>query len=360
MVNFNALTADNGAIRSLSELMFATTYKDSDLATLVNLKTGQKNGGKMDWLNLYAASPQGLKGGGCSPEWGSLPLTGLEKTWAMGKYHIALEICSDVFDNTIAEYAKNKGTAVNDLRGTEITSEVIMPVVDRALRLAIMRLAWFGDTNADTFTNGGHITNTVNLDLINVTDGLFVKIADVVANSPKQLTAIAANTALDGNNTITYASQQAAIDVAGAALKVFNDVYRAADARIKQNGGVFYCTQMLFDAFQLDYERQHNSTIPYETVADGRIIATFRGHKIVVVPEWDACIDAFENNGTAWHNPFRLLFTPRENLFVGTTNDDVMANIDLDFDTRTQTNLLYVESDLATNVGEDSMFQVAY
>lgn len=353
-VNFNALTADNGAIRSLRELLFMTTYKESDIAALVTVKTGQKNGGKMDWLNLLSGVPAGVKSTGCEVTWSKFSPKGAEKEWEMGKYVIPIEICADEFDGTIAEYAENKGIDVDKLEGTEILSEVVLPIIEKSVREAVFRIAFFGDTNADNFSNGGHITNGLNLDLFNVTDGLFVKFAAIVANDSDRLTAIAANA------QATYSAQKAAIYGNGVATGIMDSIIADADPRVKQNNGIFFMTDAFFNALQVDYEKQHAATMPYELVEEGRIISRYRGLRIVTVPEWDACINAYENDGTKWHNPYRVVFTPRENLFVGTSDSDVFAKIDLSFDARNRTNLLYAKSDLATNVGEDDLVQVAY
>ena len=353
-VNFSQLTADNGAIRSLRELLFTTTYKESNLSALVVIKTGQKNGGKMDWLNLMSGVPAGVKSTGCEVTWSKFAPKGSEKSWAMGKYQIPIEICADEFDGTIAEYAENKGVDVDKLEGTEILDNVVLPILDKAVREAVFRIAFFGDTNADNFSGGGHITDGLNLDLFNMTDGLFVKFAEIVALKPERLTAIAANA------QATYAAQKSAIYANGVATGIMDSIIADADPRIKQNDGIFYMTDAFFNALQVDYERQHAATMPYEVVEEGRVIARYRGSRIVTVPEWDACINAYENDGTKWHNPYRVVFSPRENLFVGTSDTDVFAKVDLSFDARNRTNLLFAKSDLATNVGEDDMVQVAY
>jgi len=362
-VNFNTLTGDNGAIRRLAELLFTTAFKESDLSAVVSIKTGQKNGGKMDWLNMLAAVPVAKKGGNCNPTYASLTLTGAEKSWNFGEYNVPIEICADAFKaavndcfkNGILQGELNTGTRQPDITGTRIAEEIILPLVSNALREAMWRIGFFGDKAADHVSGGGVITNGTDLDLIQICDGLFKKAATIITNDSNKLTDFSAV-----NGAASYAAQKAAAAVSGVATTFIETLLQDADSRIVANGGKLKMTNLMFQALRKDYNAQYHATIPFENVARGVHISEYDGVQIEVLPEWDYCINKYENDGTKWNNPYRVILASRENMFIGTTDENLVPDIELSYDTRTRTNLLFAKSDIDTNYGEDDLVQFGW
>lgn len=359
-VDFNQLTPDNGAIRRLSELLLTTAFAESDLSAYVNLKTGQKQHGKLDWLDRMSAYPLFTAGGGCKPTYGDLSLKGIEKSWDFGEFSVAKAMCYTAFQNTIAEYALKRDASKGDMTTGEIMDYVILPVLASAMRENLWLISWFADKNAANISDGGVITDGVDVDTFKMANGLFARLFAIVAADATKHTAIAANTAEDSSNNVTYASQKAAMYTQGAALAVLDNVLSAADPRIKANGGKLFVTSAFFDAFVIDYDNKYHNTIPFENVANGVVMSKYHGVDIVVLPEWDRAIQQFQNSGTALNLPYRVVFASPENLFVGTSMREAIPEFDIWFERKDRTTNIYGLCDIDTNVGEDDLVQVAY
>lgn len=351
LINFSALTADNGAVKTISELAFTTAWVTGELSSVANLKTGQKDGGKLDFIDSIGAI--GTTGRGCEPTYKAVTPMGYEKSWDFGDYSIPLKICADSWRKTIADYALKTGTDLEDLTGTEIIEKILMPLIERAYNEALWRMAWFGDKNAKTISQSGKITDGTNLDLLNMCNGLWNRINAIVAANPEQKTTIAANA------QTTYASQTTALNAAGVAVGIIEDMLAAADGRIFNNGGKLLMTNSFFQALRKDYNRTYSHTIPFENVSRGVSISEFDGIQILVFNEWDINIKTYENSGTALNLPHRVIYTNPDNLLIGTEDSKMIADMDLWFDKTDRQNYMYAASNIDTLVAEDNLVQVA-
>ena len=352
VINFSDLVNKDGVAKRVGELLFSTAYETNDLGLVCEIITNQKNGGKVSFLKPFSAV--GNAGGGCNPTWKSVTPDTEDKTWSMGQYEIPLSICADDWASLLREFNLLDGNTSIDLRERRIISDVLLPMLDAAKRRALWRIVWEADTAADTFANGGHITNGTDLSLFTMTDGLWKRLTAIGALNPSQVTQIAANAAA------SYSLQEAAIYTAGVATDIMDDILRKANGRIRGAGGEAFMTKRFFDALQADYEAKYSQTMPYETVSEGVQISRYRGVRLVVMPEIDAIIDEFENDGQAWHQPYRVVYTPRVNMKAGTEDRQIDAEVELGYDTKTRENTMYSASLIGTVIGEDSMVHVAY
>lgn len=351
-INFSDLVNKDGVAKRLGELLFATAYETSDLALVCEIITNQKNGGKASFLKPFGAV--GTAGGGCNPTWQSVTPDTEDKVWAMGQVEIPLEVCADDWAALLRDYNLIDGNTTTDQRDRRLITDILLPMLSEAKRKALWRIVWEGDTAADTFTNGGHITNGTNLALFNMTDGLWKKLTAIGAGNANQYTQIAANAAT------SYSTQEAAIYTQGVATGIMDDIIRRANGRIRGAGGKAFMTKRFYDALQADYEATHPQTMPYDTVAEGVQISKYRGVELVIMAEIDAIIDEFENSGTAWHQPYRVVYTPQANLKAGTEDRRMDAEVELGYDVNSRTNKMYAASLIGTLIGEDGMVHVAY
>lgn len=352
LINFSDLVNKDGVTKRVGELLFATAYETNDLGLVCEIITNQKNGGKVSFLKPFSAV--GTAGGGCNPTWKSVTPDTENKTWAMGQYEIPLSVCADDWASLLREYNLLDGNTSVDLRDRRIISEILLPMLDAAKRRALWRIVWEADTAADTFANGGHLTNGTDTSLFTMTDGLWKKLTAIGSQNANQLTAIAANAATGYNN------QEAAIYAPGIATGIMDDIIRRANGRIRGAGGEAFMTKRFFDALQADYEAKYNQTMPYETVSEGVQISRYRGVRIVIMPEIDAIIDEFENDGTSWHQPYRVVYTPRVNMKAGTEDRKVDAEVELGYNSESRLNTMYSASLIGTVIGEDDMVHVAF
>lgn len=358
MINFKDFTVDNGAIRDLSELLFISTFTDPDLEVVCTTEPGVSDGKKLGYID--SMGDVGKNAEGCSPEYDSINVTGIEKTWELGPYQIPLKLCYDDLENTIAKYSLNGGTDASEIIGTAYWNDIVIPLLTRAMNEMIWRIAWFGDKDAKNIADGGILTAGVNSNLFTMADGFWKRLKAITAANSHQLTAIDANSAQDTDATVTYASQKSAIREEGVAIGIVDNLLSDADSRIfdKRDHAIFM-TNSLFKALRNDVKRLHNLQLELTNVTSGINLSRYDGHTVVVCDIWDRMIKKYEDNGTSLNAPHRAVVTSASNLFIGTTDTDAIANVDITFDHVTRLNHIYAASKVGTLVGEDELVQVA-
>lgn len=351
-IPFDKFTVDNGAIRDLAELLFDTLFNDPDIELVVTSETGVTNGKKLG--RLRSMGHVGTSGGGCKPTYVKPEVTGVEKEWNLGKYQIPLELCYEELENTLAKYGMNEGTAIGNLIDTPYWDKVLMPLLEEAIVNMFWRIVFFGDKDAKNISDGGIITDGVNLKLFNMCDGLFKQFRAITAANPGQLTTIAANA------EATYQAQKDAIRKPGVAIGIIDEMLSDCDSRIfDDKDAAIFMNNSLYKALRNDVKKVQNLQLEVTQIASGIQLSSYDGHPIIVLDVWDRLIKEFENDGTKLNAPFRALISTPNNLFVGTSDTKRVADLDITFDTKDRMNYIYAESKIGTLVGEDALIHLA-
>lgn len=352
MSQFAGFTVDNGAIKDLKELMFYTLFKDPDLATTATPITGVVNGQKLGFVDRLG--DVGLNSCGCNPAYGNIDITGAEKEWELGCWQIAKHICYTELENTIAKYALNTGTDIHNITNTPYM-EFLTPLLQQAMTDMFWRIVWFGDKNAANVSASGSITNGIDTSLFTMTDGLWKRLGAIIAENAGQQTEIAAN------SQSTEAAQKSAIKTKGVAMGIIDNLLADADGRIfDKPDATIFMTMSLFNALKNDVRNTFiNTTLTYEQLAEGVVISEYDGRKIVALGVWDRLIKRFFNNGTKLDSPHRAIFCSPSNLFYGTDDTNVVADLSVTFNEETRYNNIFAQSKIGTLIGEDALVQVA-
>jgi len=328
-------------ITDLSKLINIDTLRDERIQDYVRVIRA-KNGDPVGLIGK--GNPVGTTGCGCDPTYGSFAPYNALKRWELGCWVVPLKICYTEMEGTIAEYALKTGTAIGDLNGTQVMSEVIYPIINDLLVDLIWRIAWFGDTEAENISDGGSITNGVDTDLITVADGLWKRIFAQVAVNAAQRTAITTNT-------------KAAMTAQGAATALIDQMLIDAGPEIMaKSGKVIYMTQAMATAFDLDLRKTNCCNLPWNQVTDGITTTTYNGITYVAVAKWDELIATFENGAL----PYRAILTTKDNLLVGTPAGEFVNDFDFYFDKITRNFYIYGTGKIGTMLLEDKAFQAAY
>lgn len=351
-MNFSQFTVDNGAIRDLGELLFLTVFNDPEIERVLTISTGVYNGQKLGYIDDMG--DVGKNKSGCSPTYDNINITGVEKEWALGPWQIAKHICYTELENTIAKYSLNTGTEIAYLADTPYWNEVLVPLLQRAMVEMFWRIAWFGDTDAKNVADSGLLTAGVDKTLFTMADGLWKRLKAITATNAHQLTTIAANAAT------SYAAQKAGIRQEGVAIGIVDDMLSDADSRIfdKEDHAIMM-TNSLFKALRNDVKRLHNLQLEVEHVTSGIQLSRYDGHEIIVLDIWDRMIKKYEDNGTSLNCPHRAILTSPQNLFAGTTDKELIADLSVTFNDETRYNNIFAQSNIGTLVGEDALVQVA-
>lgn len=359
-IDFSKFTVDNGAIRDLNELLFTSIFNDPDLERTCTPVTEISNGQKFGLLD--SMGDVGTPGGKCDPTYSKISITGVEKTWDLGRWNIPKSVCYEYLTNTLAKYGMHPGTEAGDITDTPYFDKVLEPLLKKAITEMFWRLTWFGDKEAknvsssgvDT-TGGGHITDAIDPELLKPTDGFWKRLQAIIATNSSQQTSIAANSAESKE------LQKKNIRQSGVAIGIIDDMLTEADSRIfDKPDHAIMMTNSLFKALRNDVvDKYGKTTMPFEFVSSGVGLSEYDGHQIIVLDIWDRLIRKFEDNGTTFNCPHRAVFCSPGNLFVGTSDKDRMASLTVEFDKRKRDNFIFAESDLGTVIGEDDLVQVA-
>ncbi|WP_288116836.1 hypothetical protein [Bacteroides acidifaciens] len=334
-------------------MLFLTVYDDPDIDLTVKNETGVTNGKKLGYID--SMGDVGEARSGCDPQYSKVNVTGIQKEWELGDWEIAKEICYDELENTIAEDSLNTGTDRAYLQDTPYWDQILMPLLEKAMKEMFWRIVWFGDKDAKNIADGGILKAGINPKLFNMCDGLWKRLQAIIAANPNQHTEIAANAAT------TYLDQKNGILVPGTAIKIFDTLLADADSRIfDKPGSAIFCTNSMFKALRTDLvERYGKTTMPFENVATGITLSEYDGRTIIALDIWDRMIKKYEDTGTALNCPHRAIVCSPDNLFVGTNDKDKIASLSVHFNDKDRKNYIYAASKIGTLVGEDELVQIA-
>ena len=349
----SSLTPDNGAIKSLKDLLIMTNFLDEELERFFILRQNVHNGDKLGWVGEM--DDIGWDGSGCNPNYKNTKVNFAEKEWAIGDWQIPLKWCYTDLINTIAEYCLKTGTEIGDLTSTEYMDDIVMPALDLAVKHMMWRFIWFGDKEAQNVTSSGQITDGVDVNLFKTTNGFWKQLFAIGTANAGQKTAIAAN------EQTTTALQFSKLRETGVAIGIFDNLLENADSRIASlDGAGIFCTKSLADALVRDLKTEYKLILEWEQIFKGLDVTEYNGVPIYKVSIWDRFIQKYQNNGTKLNLPHRAVFGSPKQLFVGTPANQLISDLDIWFDRKDRVNYLYSTGKLGCLIGEDYLFQIAY
>lgn len=353
-LNFLALTPSNGALQSLSELLFSKVLGEERLAQVFNVIFGAENGKKVGFIGEFGLVGKAAQG--CEPTYNNSKIETSEKTWDLGEWGVYEKICYKDLVGTLAQVAMRRGANIADLTGTEYIDDIVYPRLKLAIYKMLMRFAWFGDKNADNVADGGVITDGVDPAFFTVTDGFWKRFFAIASGNSARRVNIAANA------EATFAAQKSAILGDGVASGILDNLIMGASADLRQGENqVIFVTQSLKDALNRDNRNNNKgSELQWRAIFDGITESQYDGIRLVAMPLWDSIIQAYESTGTAWNKPHRAVYTTTNNLLVGIDNYTDFAELNVFFDEKSELNLLKSKGALGTLVAQDNMVQVAY
>ena len=338
-------------LRSLRDAIIKEVLEDENIRQVLTIRK-VRNGEPLATIGEMDAV--GHAGAGCNPTFEEIGINNALKRWALKAWEIALKICYTNLEETIAEYCLKEGTEIGDLTGTDFMA-IYLELLATQMKRMIWRLAWFGDTAAKTITNGGVVTDGTDITLMTANDGLFKRLFAIGTANPSQVTAIAANSAA------SYAAQTAAIRTQGAATALVDSILLDANSMINLRGdAVLLMNKKLADALTYDVKREYKEIMPWDRVFDGFYVSYYDGVKVASIATWDYMINAYENTGTAWNKPFRVVYTTPQNLRVGCDANDPISDLDIWFNKDERMNKIYATGKLDTLVAEDERVHLAY
>lgn len=331
-INLSSFTFTAEQIRDINELVFDDILHAPDLNFIHSMHSGivyDKEIGFLGEGGLVGVAKQG-----CNPTAQDWAISTRKVTWAPKAWEIYLDECANDLAATAAIYAQHTGNRVDDLTDTDYMA-IVAQVLESAIRDFFYRVLWLGDTAADNVSNGGVITNGVSVAYFTLLDGFFKQLRAAVTATPALGVTIAAN------SQATKSAQMAGM-TDSAAYGILESMYYAAPIELRSSGNMmFIVTQTIADAYQ-KYLVGKGIESTYRNLVDGVPSLKFLGVPVIPMPIWDKQIQSYEDNGTTWSYPHRAVLIEKDNLAVGTPEDDAYEGLDIWYDKTTRKNYLLV------------------
>lgn len=309
LIDFNQVASPD-VMQSLGSIIFAESVRRGlvhDHMEVVPAQSGQRI------PVLYPLSKIGKPSRKCSPEIDEANAKLTEKKWLLEEWDFKLKMCYADFEKALYNLGLNVDDQRPDMTGTPLM-EVILRLVEPAVEEMTMRFAWFGDKNAKNVTDGGSIADGVDTDFFTLVDGVWKQIAAMItAGNGIKYTAIAANQAAS-----TEAQMEAAgMDAVAILSKVINEApiaLRSIETARKE--------VIVTDAFMAKLKTQLlaqsiATESQFSMRENGIQELKLFGLNIESQPYWDKEIAESFNNGTKLDNPYRVLYTAKDNLLFG-------------------------------------------
>lgn len=361
LFNTSDLTLDREDIKTLGEAILSKYYTKPGVNEFHTLVKGIVHDKQLAIIGLF----EGLTGKakttcGGTPNAGQI--RSIDKTWTPKRIGDRFEQCADDLIQTFFKWGLKSGLNKEDLTGTEFALFVEERIAD-TITDSVFRHAWFGDTAAANYNSSpaGNITNGTDLTYFNVVDGLWKQaFAIVAADSTRKSIGLASK-----NAQSTYALQRFSdTDTTNLVVtKTLDSMVTDADERLTsgQEAPVFVVTKSVAD----QYKRERKFAFPsidlaYERIENGIMQLKSDGYTLIIFSFWDRMINSYENNGTKWHLPHRIVFADKSNILIGTEEEQNLSEFDSFFDKYTEKNVIKYAYNLDAKFGDDDLLQFAY
>ena len=316
--DFDSLTLNNEEARETSELIFEQLYSRPELTEVHSIMTGVT----MDKY-IPILGQLGLVGkvdpGSCTnnDETDQIPTS--EKTWTPKLISFKLAHCQDDIPDKIKFWRKSR-VAANTWE--EVDNEMLAYINDIVLDATIqsqLRIADFGDTEAEVVGSGGYLTAGTTKTYFNMLDGTWKQVFTDQAGDAEIY-----RVEISENSEATKAAQ---LELgASTALDTMRKMYNNIDPRAFDGNLVFQITRTLFNNWQ-DFLEDKSLGFMLSQAEQGSSQWTYRGIPIIVRKDWDRIITTYHNLGDTYYLPHRAILTDINNIPIGTSDEESLTNL---------------------------------
>jgi len=294
------------------EPIFMEMYQSDIFKIMLNVK----NTAKFGFIRPLERILQAKTGCGFTPI-GSMSV--YDREVQVYPFKINVELCVDVFKDTILDNLMNRGLRMNDLTGT-VLLQITLDVLKSAAVKDIYNLVWFGN-RASTDT------------AMNFVDGLWsVHIPQLIANNLVPV--------FDTNSGVAL--------TAGDGLAYIEGVVKNSDillGMLPKASKRIHVTGKIWDQYETDLIALGGGDAGRTQLIDGSTVLTYKG--IPVIPNWSW--DEYDENVLGLQNEHRILFTVKENLVIATDILGTETSFLTWYDEKEEMNYIKSVGDLGTN-----------
>lgn len=349
IVDLSVFNFSTEEIRNINELIMEEIIQAPELAVLHTIYPGVVTDKYVGFIG--EGGMVGLPAQDCDPVPQQWNIQGEQKIWKPKRWEVFLTECWKDLENTMAVYSLNKGVNVGDLTNTDYMA-IVVQVLGAAIKKMIWRFAWFGDTDADNFSNGGILTNGVDPEYFRLIDGFWKQLNTAVPVGDQKRVAIAANTATTTQAQFDQLTGQ-------ITYETLVNLYQQASIVLRnQPDVIFACTQSFADGYMKYLEGKDLETT-YFNLSEGVKALSFRGIPVVPFAIWDEMIYNYENNGTKLNNPHRCLLTTKSNLAIGVAGEDVLSEVDVWYEKKEDRNYMRSRDSIDAKLLQENLLTLA-
>jgi hypothetical protein len=343
----SALTLSQAEVTDIAKIIIEQAFVNSALAMEHEVLTGVAYDEQILFLDQMAIGGKALTG--CTPA----EIDGLvfsEKVWTPKLIAGRLTHCAND-ENQLFKILKKAQSVYPDFFDRQNSQEIklLLALITTHIEESVRAKVWFSDTAAALIAGGGVFKAGTDVGIFNQFDGLFKQIfAD--ATIPK--------VSITENAGLTYAAQKVASD---DAVTYLESVYDNADSRLQSNPEAkFYLTPDIWTGLLKEIaDKEANGGI-VTTLTDGRKELTYMGIPVIRKNDWDRVIKTYQDNGTVYNIPNRIVLTTAGNIPVATLNEGDMQNLRSFYDQVTNSNYVDYGYYLDAKFGQSYMASVAY
>ena len=351
------VTWNGKEVAALSETIFESVFVNPKLGEIHTIVTDIVAKQQIVYMGLLGLV--GKKGAGCDPTSDTPSASMSEKFWMPESISMRIEECYDTYEASFFVWSQNKGIKRADLTNTDLMAFIEERSVT-GLDEAKLRHAWFGDTDAATVTDSpaGILTSGTDVSFFNAIDGFFKQIYAIVAADSSVKAA-----SITKNAGVSYAAQ--AFDSTDVTNKVVMSYLQLcldnSDVRLSdRDDKMFVVTKSVYDQLKREYKSYGNIADSFMMNINGIPTLTFDGVPVVKFSFWDRMIRSYQDNGTKWYQPHRIVLTTKANLQIGVESEEALAGLDVFYDKKSKNNYIDAQFKMDAKVVEDYMISVAY
>lgn len=317
--DLSGLTLNPKEVESVRDFIVERVYSTGELNDMYNVFENVVM--KSQIIQMGQLGLTGVEASSESCEYATSGATAVatQKYWEPAKIEDLFTICMAQVPALMKAFF-NKAKSYRDLYDIQGSDEMLLLVamVEDAIKQAISRLIWFGDTNVAAATSSAAgLKVSTDAKFYNPIDGFFVQLADGVT----------AGTV----NYVDISAQQGTSITAAQAYADIMSVYKNADSRVRgAEDGAFYVSGDIYIGL-MEYAVSNSLNFEFGKFENGIQTLKFLGHTVYNMEnQWRFNALSFVNNTTDndVDRPTRIVFTTKSNLGVATLNTEDFTTID--------------------------------
>jgi len=310
VLDFTKFTFTAEQIRTVNELLFDDILKAPELTLLCTMYPNIVFDKEIGFIG--EGGLVGKKRQNCDPVPQAWNVNTRKLVWEPKSWEILIDQCFSELESNAAVYSLHTGRDIADFIDTDYMT-ILLEVLSESIRKFIIRLFWFNDEDADNVTDGGFITDGIDVGYFDILNGFWKQIFLQTTANPKQLVSISENAGT------SYAAQELSSTNIKSYLQQL--VFKAPILLRNRANTVIACTQSFYDAYNLSLQGTALETM-YANLVNGQKTLTYNGIPLIPVPFWDETIGAFENSGDKLHAPHRAVYLHKDLFAAGVDGDD--------------------------------------